>query len=133
MTSGKNWSHGAGRDHEYVESITMYRAEDSVGEDSDDDMDYKDEVEITVRYKTHQSDNMFMFEICFSSSPSRGMTVGRVECSAAAPAVPVVVGRSSLVTSASDHLTVARRAARTLLHQPPPAASTSPAPTSPTS
>ena len=133
VTSGKNWSHGAGRDHEYVESITMYRAEDSVGEDSDDDMDYKDEVEITVRYKTHQSDNMFMFEICFSSSPSRGMTVGRVECSAAAPAVPVVVGRSSLVTSASDHLTVARRAARTLLHQPPPAASTSPAPTSPTS
>jgi len=135
VTSGKNWSHGAGRDHEYVESITMYRAEDSVGEDSDDDMDYKDEVEITVRYKTHQFDNMFMFmfEICFSSSPSRGMTVGRVECSAAAPAVPVVVGRSSLVTSASDHLTVARRAARTLLHQPPPAASTSPAPTSPTS
>merc|ERR1712227_804692 len=29
----------------------MYRAEDSVGEDSDDDMDYKDEVEITLQSK----------------------------------------------------------------------------------
>ena len=48
--SSRGWV-GGSRDHEYVESITMYRAEeDSVGEDSDDDMmDYKDDVELTVR------------------------------------------------------------------------------------
>ena len=34
---------GASRDHEYVECITMYRAEDSVGDDTDDELDYKDE------------------------------------------------------------------------------------------
>ena len=40
---------GAGRDHEYVESITMYRAEDSDGVDSDtDDQDYKEEVEMQI-------------------------------------------------------------------------------------
>ena len=36
---------GGSRDHEYVECITMYRAEDSADEDSDEDMDYKDEAE----------------------------------------------------------------------------------------
>ena len=34
---------GGSRDHEYVECITMYRAEDSAGDDSDEEMDYKDE------------------------------------------------------------------------------------------
>lgn len=41
---------GASRDHEYVESITMYRAEDSVGDDTDDDLDYKDEEIQMVKY-----------------------------------------------------------------------------------
>ena len=50
MSAGR-WSSGS-RDHEYVESITMYRADDSAGDDSDDDLDYKDDVEmITVRIK----------------------------------------------------------------------------------
>ena len=41
---------GASRDHEYVESITMYRAEDSVGDDTDDDLDYKEEEIQMVKY-----------------------------------------------------------------------------------
>ena len=41
---------GASRDHEYVESITMYRAEDSVGDDTDDELDYKDEEVQMVKY-----------------------------------------------------------------------------------
>ena len=41
---------GASRDHEYVECITMYRAEDSVGDDTDDDLDYKDEEIQMVKY-----------------------------------------------------------------------------------
>ena len=36
MTNAR-WDMGA-RDHEYVESITMYRAEDSGAEDSEDDL-----------------------------------------------------------------------------------------------
>ena len=38
------------RDHEYVESITMYRAEDSGAEDSEDDLDYdKEEAELKLK------------------------------------------------------------------------------------
>ena len=37
------------RDHEYVESITMYKGEDS-GEDSEDDLDYdKEEAELKLK------------------------------------------------------------------------------------
>jgi hypothetical protein len=43
------WDMGA-RDHEYVESITMYRADDSGAEDSDDDLDYdKEEEELKLK------------------------------------------------------------------------------------
>ena len=41
--SGNKVRPGASRDHEYVECITMYRAEDSVGDDTDYELDYKDE------------------------------------------------------------------------------------------
>ena len=42
------WDMGS-RDHEYVESITMYKGEDS-GEDSEDDLDYdKEEAELKLK------------------------------------------------------------------------------------
>ena len=47
MTNAR-WDMGA-RDHEYVESITMYRADDSGAEDSDDDLDYKEEVNLKLK------------------------------------------------------------------------------------
>ena len=50
LGSGNKGRPGASRDHEYVESITMYRAEDSVGDDTDDDLDYKDEEIQMVKY-----------------------------------------------------------------------------------
>ena len=53
-SGAKRWAGAGARDHEYVESITMYRAEDSDGVDTDtDDQDYKEEVEmqISVSYK----------------------------------------------------------------------------------
>ena len=46
------WDLGAHRDHEYVESITMYRAEDSAAEDTDDDLDYdKEEAELKLKVR----------------------------------------------------------------------------------
>ena len=48
--SGNKVRPGASRDHEYVECITMYRAEDSVGDDTDDELDYKDEEVQMVKY-----------------------------------------------------------------------------------
>ena len=45
--SGGRWA-GGSRDHEYVESITMYRADDSAGDDTDDDLDYKDDVDMQI-------------------------------------------------------------------------------------
>ena len=50
LGSGNKGRPGASRDHEYVESITMYRAEDSVGDDTDDDLDYKEEEIQMVKY-----------------------------------------------------------------------------------
>ena len=52
MGSGTRWAGHGSRDHEYVESITMYRADDSAGDDTDDDLDYKDDVDmqISVRF-----------------------------------------------------------------------------------
>jgi hypothetical protein len=47
MTNAR-WDMGA-RDHEYVESITMYRADDSGADDSDDDLDYKEEVDLKLK------------------------------------------------------------------------------------
>lgn len=47
------WDMGA-RDHEYVESITMYRAEDSCNDDSDDDLDYKDEEDLKMKAVSKQ-------------------------------------------------------------------------------
>ena len=48
-SGAKRWAGAGARDHEYVESITMYRAEDSDGVDSDtDDQDYKEEVEMQI-------------------------------------------------------------------------------------
>ena len=47
MTNSR-WDMGS-RDHEYVESITMYKGEDS-GEDSEDDLDYdKEEAELKLK------------------------------------------------------------------------------------
>jgi len=49
------WELGAHRDHEYVESITMYRAEDSAAEDTDDDLDYdKEEAELKLKSLSKQ-------------------------------------------------------------------------------
>ena len=50
------WGPGA-RDHEYVESITMYRAEDSAGDDTDDDLDYKDDVEMLTLQSKQRYDS----------------------------------------------------------------------------
>jgi len=47
MTNAR-WDMGA-RDHEYVESITMYRAEDSCADDTDDDLDFKEDVELKIK------------------------------------------------------------------------------------
>lgn len=48
MTNAR-WDMGA-RDHEYVESITMYRADDSGADDSEDDMDYdKEEADLKLK------------------------------------------------------------------------------------
>jgi len=47
MTNAR-WDMGA-RDHEYVESITMYRADDSGADDSDDDLDYKEEADMKLK------------------------------------------------------------------------------------
>ena len=55
VSGAKRWAGAGTRDHEYVESITMYRAEDSAGDDTDtDDQDYKEEVgmQIAVSYKS---------------------------------------------------------------------------------
>jgi len=52
MTNAR-WDMGA-RDHEYVESITMYRADDSGAEDSDDDLDYKEEVNLKLKTVSKQ-------------------------------------------------------------------------------
>ena len=48
MGSGARWAGHGSRDHEYVESITMYRADDSAGDDTDDDLDYKDDVDMQI-------------------------------------------------------------------------------------
>jgi len=42
------------RDHEYVESITMYRAEDSCNDDTDDDVDYKEEEDLQAKVMAKQ-------------------------------------------------------------------------------
>lgn len=47
------WDMGS-RDHEYVESITMYRADDSCAEDSDDDLDFKEEDELKLKAASKQ-------------------------------------------------------------------------------
>jgi homeobox protein TGIF1 len=52
MTNSR-WDMGS-RDHEYVESITMYKGEDS-GEDSEDDLDYdKEEAELKLKSLSKQ-------------------------------------------------------------------------------
>ena len=52
---------GGSRDHEYVECITMYRAEDSAGDDSEDDLDYKDEVAECDRKQRYDSGESGVF------------------------------------------------------------------------
>eukprot|EP00092_Neocalanus_flemingeri_P029534 GFUD01032076.1.p1 GENE.GFUD01032076.1~~GFUD01032076.1.p1 ORF type:complete len:316 (+),score=72.87 GFUD01032076.1:476-1423(+) len=47
MTNSR-WDMGA-RDHEYVESITMYRADDSGADETDDELDYKEEVDLKLK------------------------------------------------------------------------------------
>lgn len=49
QSSGQQLGTGGPRtDHEYVESITMYRADDSCAEDSEDDLDYKEEADLSM-------------------------------------------------------------------------------------
>lgn len=52
---------GGSRDHEYVECITMYRAEDSAGDDSDEDLDYKDSVVECDRKQRYDSGESGVF------------------------------------------------------------------------
>ena len=119
MTNSR-WDMGS-RDHEYVESITMYKGEDS-GEDSEDDLDYdKEEAELKLKVCIY-----FCFLtmrhawlVCCSRSPSSGMTLGKVGCTARPPAARVGAGRRA---PPIPKTTPARR--------PPP--STSPPPTLPT-
>ena len=111
---------GASRDHEYVESITMYRAEDSVGDDTDDDLDYKDEEIQMVKYLLWSSVRPSKRVSFFSLRASSGTTAGRAECSVTSPSVTVAVVRRPAPTSPPS-----------LPPSPPP--STCPPPTLPTS
>ena len=110
---------GASRDHEYVECITMYRAEDSVGDDTDDELDYKDEEVQMVKYFLDR-DQVSVSVLYFSLRRSRGTTVERAECSVTCLSATVAVARRQPPTSRPS--------------QPPsPPPSTCPPPTSPTS